>query len=46
MGTEAETHMEHWTEFPKVWLKSERSKIMSKEVRTIMGTPTETVYLS
>ena len=35
--------LEHWTELPE---SSGRSANMSKKIKTMIGTPTETVYLS
>ena len=46
METVAETHSGDLDLAPKVQLKSGRNKNMSKEVKTLMGTPTETIYLS
>lgn len=46
MDTEAKIHSGALSWGPKVQLKSGRSDNMSKEVKTIMGTFTETVYLS
>ena len=37
---------EHWTEFPRSSCRVGRNENMSKEVKTMMGTPTETVHLS
>ena len=46
METEAKTCIGalDWT--PKVQLKSEKSENMSKEAKTMVGTQTETIYLS
>ena len=46
METEAETRIRALDWPPNVQLKSERSENMSKKVKTLMGTPTETIYLS
>ena len=46
METEAEILSGALDRAPKVQLKSRKSENMSKEVKTIMEIPTETVYLS
>ena len=46
METEAETHIGALDWAPKGQLKSGRNENVSKEVKTLMGSPTETVYLS
>ena len=46
MESEAETCSEALGWAPKVQLKSGKSENMSKEVKTMTGKPTETVYLS
>ena len=43
---EAETCIRALNRVSKVQLKSGRNENMSKEVKTMMGSPTETVYLS
>ena len=46
METEAETRVRALGWDPKVQMKSGRNENMSKEIKTMMGTPTETTYLS
>ena len=45
MEIETETHIRALDLAPKVQLKSGRNENMNKEIKTMMRTPTETVYL-